>query len=202
MEEKDLKIAKVVVNVLHPDFWLFLTLIIGSYFTFGTWGETLKWTFFYWILMVVPPQLYIEAKRRYLLGAKDKELHDLFRGSKKDEAIFTLLFFLPVAISFYFVAPPKWFLALFFSLIGVVILSFIINYVFKFKSSYHLVYCGTYLTAVWFFIKNWAFCFLPLTALLGVAKNKVGHHTVAQLIVGFTIGIIVTALVFGKIVGF
>ncbi|HOK35221.1 MAG TPA: hypothetical protein PLL80_00105 [Candidatus Pacearchaeota archaeon] len=201
MEEKDLKIAKVVVNTLNPDFWLFLALVIGCYFTFPTWGEILKWTFFYFVLMVVPPQIYIEAKRRYFLRQKDKEIHDLFRGSKGDEAISSLLLFLPVAISFYFITPPRWFLALYFSLIGITILSFIINYVFKFKSSYHLVYCGTYLTSIWFFIRNWTFFFLPLAALLSVAKNKIGHHTAAQLIVGFSIGIVVTALVFTKMVG-
>lgn len=201
MEEKDSKIAKVVVNILHPDFWLFLALIIGFYFTFANWGEILKWTFFYFALMVLPPQIYMEVKRRYVLRAKGKELHDLFRGSKKDEAISNLLFFLPVAISFFFIAPPRWFLALFFSLIGVAVLSFIINYVFKFKSSYHLVYCGTYLTDIWFFIQNWTFFFLPLVALLSVSKNRVGHHTAAQLIVGFAVGVLVAALVFGKMVG-
>jgi hypothetical protein len=199
MEEKDLKITKVVVNVLHTYFWLFLALIIGCYFTFFTWGEILKWTFFYWLLMVVPPQIYMEFKKRYFLQAKDKETHDLFRGSKIDEIISVLLLFLPVTISFYFITPPRWFLALYLSLIGVTILSFIINYVFKFKSSYHLVWCGICLTPIWFFIQNWTFFLLPLLVSVGVAKNRVGHHTVAQLIVGFTIGVAIAALIFGQV---
>ena len=119
-----------------------------------------------------------------------------FRLSKKDMVILAILFILPTLLASHSLHYPKTIFAPIIALFSITIFNLILNLFYK--SSFHLAGLSGCLTSLWFLIGKYSFFFLPLVPLLSISKKRIGHHTNSQMLVGFLIGIFVTALVFKK----
>jgi len=192
------RVPKIVVNVLQPYTLLIFPIIVACFLVFQTIAEIIKWTILILSLLIVPPLGYQYLRRWYLekQGKETSDFHTLYRNSKKDMVSLAILFILPTLLASHSLHYPKTIFAPIIALFSITIFNLILNLFYK--SSFHLAGLSGCLTSLWFLIGKYSFFFLPLVPLLSISKKRIGHHTNSQMLVGFLIGIFVTALVFKK----
>ena len=196
--ENNLNLEKIAVNVLQPYTLLIFPIIVACFLVFQTITEAVKWAILVLVFLIAPPLGYQYLRRWYLKkqGKETSDFHTLYRDSKKDMVSLAILFIVPTLLASYLLHYPKTIFTLIITLFSLAIFNLIFNLFYK--SSFHLAGLSSCLTSLWFLIGKYSFFFLPFIPLVAISKKRIGHHTNSQMLVGFLIGIFVTALVFKK----
>lgn len=195
-EDKAQKIAKLVSNIFHPWSVLVPVLALAAYQVVGESVECLKWTLLAFVPALLSPLIY--AKIRVVVlsrgGSQQKISRSLVRDKPEQLFIMAGLFGVPSALILYLLNGPRNLLIIILGITAVMLSLALVN--LTYRASFHLAMVTSMLASLWFLFGRVSLVVFLLLPILGYSRYRLGAHTPVQMVAGFLIGLVVSAVVF------
>lgn len=188
------RIAKITSYVLHP-YVIFIPVIILLAIRFGP-EAWVKWSIIALLPAYFAPLLYMQvrvamATRTY--GTRITQ-RALFREQPREMFFLVCLFSLPSSLILYSFNAP---LSIIATLVGLGSTALLITFInLRYRASFHLSLFTSVVTSVVILFGLPALVAAAFIPLLGISRYQLGEHTPLQLVTGFIVGLVITAVVF------
>jgi len=190
------RMAKVVSVALHP--WLVFAAVVAlvAYDATDTRGEWGRWTLATLFLAYTVPILYLRLRAGMLgRGSSSRiSIRSIFRERPQELLLLACLFGVPSSLALYYLGGPDTVLAVLIAATGTMVLASLLNFVYR--ASFHLALVTGMLSSLWVLFGAVSLVTVPIIAILGLARYRLGEHTSDQLVAGFVLGLMVTLTVF------
>jgi hypothetical protein len=188
--------VKLAINILHPYAILGIVLASINYMVVPTILERVEWTLLPLVVAFTPVHVYslVEFRRMQKVDKVKTGMRDTFSERPKELLISAFIYGIPPILLIYFLSGPSEILALFTAYAATNICVALLN--FRYRASFHLALVTTSLCTLWVLIGVFSLVTLPLIFVLGFFRQKLGVHTVGQLLIGTVLGVAVTLMVF------
>ena len=188
--------AKLVSNIFHPWAVLVPVIALAAYQAVSEPVECIKWT----LLTIVPvfafPLIYAKIRATVLSrgGSQQKISRSLVRNDPGQLFVMTGLFGVPSAAILHYLNGPRNLLIIILGITAVMLVIALVNIIYR--ASFHLAMVTSMLTALWFLFNTVSLVSFLLIPILGLSRHQLGEHTLAQIVAGFLIGLVVGGAVF------
>jgi len=187
-------IARVVSMVLHPYVVpALVVLMLAISFSPDDW---IKWAIIALLPAYLLPLLYIQARVTLVARTTGSQVthRSLFRKRPEEVIFLACLFGLPSILILYSLNAPRSIMATLIGLGATALLMTIINV--RYRASFHLSLFTSVVTSAVILFGPPALVAAVLIPILGISRYQLREHTPLQLLTGFLIGLIVTAVIF------
>jgi len=195
-ENRAMRMAKLVSNIFHPWAVLVPVIALAAYQAVSEPVECIKWT----LLTIVPvfafPLIYAKIRATVLSrgGSQQKISRSLVRNDPGQLFVMTGLFGVPSAAILHYLNGPRNLLIIILGITAVMLVIALVNIIYR--ASFHLAMVTSMLTALWFLFNTVSLVSFLLIPILGLSRHQLGEHTLAQIVAGFLIGLVVGGAVF------
>jgi len=195
-ESRTTDIARIVSKVLHPYVVFSLVVALVAYRDSPDPAVWSKWTGIVLLSSYLLPLLYMQTRVTIVARTTGTQVshRSFFREQPNQMLLLACLFGLPSAVILYSLDSPTGILA---TLIGIAATSIMIALVNRvYRASFHVALLTSMLMPLIMILGFPSLVIAPFILLLGLSRYRLGEHTLAQLVIGFLIGLVVSGAVF------